>query len=608
MLNKEMQIHNMMKALRDAASKYENSNFKDINLLYMYSSDDIGMIRITKCISEEDRARAIQNFDDFNKLNFLSSVKVKEFIVGITTSISCLNKYAEEIDIIFNKRLYAIDDELIKSFLRYGRYMQLGYDVSSSIKLALCMLHDMEKNEAIKVERVLNMYMDGITSGVINLKGIINPCGSDIVKLLKRMNSDINRGKNEWNKFTFTLDDCVVQALYDLAASCYTYIDDGCLANIFSYKDEGAMCELVGLKDVVELKEKSKTYFNNTDFRSLKDPRDSFEYFINSSHFAKRILRNTGLEKGSFSEESFLAGVSILPYAPDGFNRSDTQFITYLVLNHLYTNLNKTLRRYETEEEYQDAKERLYMSYMLSKRFGYEKKELHNMAILFNSFFEISKDLESTIQSNLENIISNILHLKNFESSKIATMNEMFLENKELKKEISELMSNMEKYENEAEKKAYTKARKAIEEEMKLYKKEISVVNKELKELKKSKKEDTSEIATTKVDEDESYTKKETINLSTMSAVFVGDENFDESLLDRVFSEVVKVNGSVVSKRHVPDKLMEKHDILIYQSKYMQHVSAAFIRAANNFGKKIIYVDTCNAGLVLSEVYKEMYS
>ena len=31
-------------------------------------------------------------------------------------------------------------------------------------------------------------------------------------------------------------------------------------------------------------------------------------------------------------------------------------------------------------------------------------------------------------------------------------------------------------------------------------------------------------------------------------------------------------------------------------------------RAANDFGKKIIYVDTCNAGLVLSEVYKEMYS
>ena len=93
-----------------------------------------------------------------------------------------------------------------------------------------------------------------------------------------------------------------------------------------------------------------------------------------------------------------------------------------------------------------------------------------------------------------------------------------------------------------------------------------------------------------------------------MSAVFVGDENFDVSLLERVFSEVVKVNGSIVSKRHVPDKLMEKHDILIYQSKYMQHVSAAFIRAANDFGKKIIYVDTCNAGLVLSEVYKEMYS
>lgn len=594
---------NMVHTMIDIITRYENNKFEDVDLIHIYETNEKGIINISKGLSIEDREYILSKDTDLTRLKKKSSVRLEEFIFGLTSAIANINKYADEIDAIFNKRLYRIDEDKIKNFSKYYRYIQLGYDVSSSIKLALSMLYDMDNNRTVDSERLLDMYTSAFSEGDMNFKGLINPCEKDIVKLLKRMNACMLKEKIE--NLNLQISKGVIKALLEFATSCFSCIEDEYLINIFAYKDDGAIYEIININDSKELKDKAKYYFNNSDFCCLKDPHDMFEYFSESSNFQRRILKKTGLGEASFSELSFSAGISILPYAPAGFNRADDQFAMYLILNHLYTDINKGLRRYEDEEEFENAKERLYMSYKVSERFGYEKKELHNMAIVYYLLFEICKDLESTIHSTIDNVISNILHLKNFESSKIATMNEMFSENKKLQHELDKLKKTRDSYSVEADKKAYLKVRNEFEDDIATYKKEINALTKALNEAN-DKFENISEIDITQ--EEDTYVKKETINLSTMSAVFVGDPNFDESLLNSVFGEIVKVNGYTVSKNHNPRVLMDKHDILIYQSKYMQHVSAEFIKAANDFGKKIIYIDTCNAGLVLSEIYKNLYA
>ena len=612
-----IKTNNAIRAIDNILCALENNaevSILDKDLLYIYD-DDGGKISLSKCISLEDRAKFL-SFSTEGKLDeykLVSTVNLKELLFGAISAISNLGDYSKEIDKLFNKRVYKIDENLIKSFSQYYRYIQLGYDVSSSIKLTLCILHDIGINKTLTSTDIMDLIFNTIKAGSFNFKGLIKPCGRDIINLLKTLNNnlpdiDIHTIHDAEALTAFSINVVIIPELLNFASNCVLDLNDECLQNLFAYKDYGLIDKMAGIHDTQELTEDINNFFNNDDFFTLKHPFDQIMYVEKSAHFAKRILKNTNFYELSMDIDSFTGALTTLPFVPDMFNRSDTQFIIYLMINHMYSELNKAFNNFNTKEDFDLSKKQLYISYKLSQKFGFEKKSLHDMAIVFYFYFIMLKDLENTIKVYLNNIIDNILHLKSFEASKFEAINDSFVETTKLQEEIDNLNKNIEDYKldiaNKANKKAYLENKKVFQDEIKSYKKEIQKLNKEIDNLKKSnntplEQQDIKEC---------NYTKKETINLGTLNAAFVGDSNFDITLLTSLFNDVSKINGYTASTLYDPYTVMNKCDILIYQSKYMKHVSAEFIKAASDLNKTIIYIESCNPGLVVSEIYKQLYS
>ena len=115
-----IKTNNAIRAIDNILCALENNaevSILDKDLLYIYD-DDGGKISLSKCISLEDRAKFL-SFSTEGKLDeykLVSTVNLKELLFGAISAISNLGDYSKEIDKLFNKRVYKIDENLIKSF------------------------------------------------------------------------------------------------------------------------------------------------------------------------------------------------------------------------------------------------------------------------------------------------------------------------------------------------------------------------------------------------------------------------------------------------------------------------------------------------------------
>lgn len=533
----------------------------------------------------------------------------KEFIFAHVAAIVETKKYESEINAIFNKRLYEIDDSLIKDHSKFHKYIQPGQDVNLAIKLSLSMLRDMDSKNLYAGElEIIDMSFLAMHKGVLPLENFIKPCRPDIQKLFKKM---LKNSKKISHKSPFhLLEHNVLNTLISITTDCTLTIEANSLMSLFTFVLPGVLDAMAKTDEITDIDQAIKNRFENPQFVDLtQSPLVLFDYAKNSQNYATRICKKYELSNcGIDGIEGFLGGLLTATYTPLGPGRSDYQFIIYLLLNHIYSSINKELRVFNDTETIKQAKLRTLLSYRISDRFKFEGKEKHNFSVVLNALLYMRDDLEKTFQTNMENVVSTILDLKEFQTDVTKQLNETFLENSRLEDELLKYkQEKIDKHSSEKaklEKELFLKMKENSKDEISAYRKQISSLE---KELIKTKSYIEYELMITKIEDSKDIPNEtEIYNLSTYKAVFIGDYNFNDSLFKNIFKSFTKIIGHNPSTND-PTSVIGKADILIFQYGHMLHISEKFEREAKIKGIPIIYTKSVNPTVMLGEIFAELY-
>ena len=535
--------------------------------------------------------------------DYAKRVLMKEWLFGMLCSCLDIRNYEEQINNLFYKRLYTIDDDIIREHKEWDLYAQTSQCMNMVIKLSSIIQHDLSSNVVDSVYQILD-YQGELMNGRLNLSMFSPNFKKDVVKLIKKMRDDAK--KREGLSIGHMIQSMVMDEVYSLVKYKKVEINPNIYTSVFFCGISNLLKEIAcdyskTIYGDEDLAVAIKNIFKETYYQEIREGEDVYKYIFGSENYIKRVIKKGDLSKfGVKNSDPFLSTALINPYLPKGTLRSDYQFIMYFIVTHALNTYNKGVKNHFDLGNTDKAKESISIAYLLAERFGYEGKELNNIGITINIILNLVDEMDKMLKNHITEVVDEIFILKQSQDHLLKQLNETTCEVERLEQLIMEKELSISKYllkeKEKLQKDIYSNLKDEFQLQIESQKKQIKLLENQIKE---QNEEDV-------LDEVRVTYEQPVFYASDTNMLFVGDYNFRCELLESIFKSVKKIDGNNSSNLNI-ESILGSVDLVVYQYTYSQHDSARILKEAVKRGIRVVQVSLVNPAKILDEIYAQIY-